>query len=257
MRRIVAASVLGIALIAASVAFAARSGGAKAAAPAGLHAAVMRAATASSLRFDLTVQVAAAGVVPQTLHARGASTADVKSVHLKVDDVTTSDGTKMTGPSADEKIDGTFLYMRSTMTRPLVGPVWVRERLAGLGPKSAELQTLRSVSARQLLTAFARARGVRAGAEAGVFHAWLPYADSTVRSALKGVEGDREYQHLRLTGWVGKDGRVSLLLLTGRTADRSAAFVLTLSLGGYGKPVAVTPPGQNNFVDFDLSKLST
>jgi hypothetical protein len=257
MRRMVAASVLGIALIAASVGFAARGGGARAAAPVGLHAAVMRAAAAPSLRFDLTVQMAAAGQIPQTLHARGASTPDVKSVHLKVDDVTAPDGTKMTGPFADEKIDGTFLYMRSTMTRPLVGPGWVRERLAGLGPKSAELQTLRSVAARQLLIAFAQARGVRAGAEAGVFHGWLPYADPAVRSALRGVEGDREYRHLVVTGWVGKDGRVSLLLLRGRTPDRSSSFVLTLSLGGYGKPVAVTPPGQGNFVDVDLSKLST
>lgn len=254
MRRWIALCVLGTALIAVSVAYAARGG--RAAAPAGLHAAVLHAATAHSLRYDLTVQIAAPDAIPQTLHASGASSGDVQQVHLKVDDVVAPDGTKLTGPSADEKIDGTFLYLRSTVTRPLVGPLWVRERLAGLGPKSAELRTLESVSARELLRAVARARGVRVGAEAGVFHAWLPYADETVRSALRGVEGDREYRHLRLTAWVGRDGRVSLLLLTGRTADSSGRFVLTLSLGDYGRPVAVTPPAQGSFVDFDLSKLS-
>ncbi|HET7571756.1 MAG TPA: hypothetical protein VFJ77_03705 [Gaiellaceae bacterium] len=254
MRRTIALSALATALCAASVAFAARGGTAQAR-PVSLHAAVLRAASADSLRFDLTVQVDADDAIPQTLHVRGASAGGVQRVHMKVDDVVAPDGTTLTGPSAEERVDGTFLYLRSTVTRPLVGPLWVRERLSRLDRRSAELSTLRSVSASRLLTAFARARGVRAGAEAGVFHAWLPYADPTVRTALRGVEGDREYRHLRLTGWVGGDGRVSLLLLRGRTADRSSSFVLSLALGGYGKPVAVRAPGQGRFVDFDLAQL--
>jgi len=98
---------------------------------------------------------------------------------------------------------------------------------------------------------------VRPGAEAGVFHAWLPFDDPAVRSALAGVEGGLEYRRLRLTAWTGSNGYVRLLLLTGRTPDRSSHVVLTLSLHGYGAPVAVTPPPQGRFVDFDLSQLRT
>lgn len=242
------------ALVAATVAFAA-SGNSRAAAGDSLANAATKSEAVASRRFELTVHVEGAGPVPQTLHVDGAEGAAARSVHLKVDDVLLPDGRRLTGPSADEKVDGRFVYLRSSATRPMFGDLWVRERLSALGARSAELQTLRSVSPSALLRALPRAGGVEPGAQAGVFHARLPYRDATVRKALAGVEGGVEYRDLRTTAWVGRDGYLRLLLVTGRTPDGAATLVLTLSLAGYGRPVTVTPPGAGQFVDFDLGQL--
>lgn len=142
------------------------------------------------------------------------------------------------------------------MTRAVAGPLWVRERVASLAPKAPELRMLRQVSPRSLLAAVGRARGVRPGADDGVFHAWLPFSDPAVRSALSGLEGGTEYRQLRLTAWAAPSGILRLVLLTGRTPDRSSAFLLTLALDRFGKPVAVTPPRAGRFVDYSLPALS-
>lgn len=254
MRKAALLAVAVAALVAATVAYAAR-GGSRAAAGHELADAAARSEAAASRRFQLTVHVEGAGPVPQTLHVDGAEGAAARNVHLKVDDVVLPDGRRLTGPFADEKVDGRFLYLRSSATQPMFGALWVRERLSALGAGSAELQTLRSVSPSALLQALPRAAGVEPGAQAGVFHARLPYRDAIVRRALAGVEGGVEYRDLRTTAWVGRDGYLRLLLVTGRTPDGAATLVLTLSLAGYGHRVAVTPPAAGRFVDFDLAQL--
>jgi hypothetical protein len=244
---------LAAALVAATVALAARGGAP--AAKTTLPRAVARTAAAPSLGFQLAARIQSAGVVPMILHASGATSPTARRVHLKVEDVVAPDGTRLTGPSADEKVDGRFLYVRSSATRTTFGPLWVREALAALDSASTELKTLRAVSPDGLLAAAARARGVRPGPEAGVFHAWLPYRDPLVRAALAGVEGGIEYRHLRLTTWVGATGYVRLLLLTGRTPDGRSRLLLTLSLTDVGRRVAVGPPKAGSFVDFQLDTL--
>lgn len=256
MRRMALAAVLATALLAASVAFAAR-GAAGPGSRLRLGDAVRRTEALPSLHFSLAAQIGAPGdPQPYVLRAEGAAGSAAQHVHLKVDDITAADGRQLKGPSADEKVDGTFIYVRSSLTRTLVGSLWVRERVAALPAKAPELRTLRQVSPRSLLAAVGRARGVRPGAGRGVFHAWLPFSDPSVRVALAGVEGGTEYRHLRLTAWTSPNGVLRLVLLTGRTADRSSSFLLTLALDRFGKPVAVTPPGEGSFVDYSLSKLS-
>lgn len=256
MRRTALAAVFGTALLAASVAFAAR-GAAGASGVLRLGQAVRRTQALPSLRFHLTAQIGRPGdPQPYVLQAQGAADRTAEHVHIKVDDVTAPNGTVLHGPSADEKVDGTFLYVRSTLTRTVAGPLWVRERLAALAAKAPELRTLRQVSPHAVLVAVARARGVRAGAERGVFHAWLPFSDPVVRAALGGVEGGTEYRQLHLTAWASPHGILRLVLLTGRTADGSSTFLLTLALDRFGQPVAVTPPPQGAFVDYALSQLS-
>ena len=254
MRKVALLGVGLAALIAATVALAARGG--SAARPASLADAVAQTATARSLEFQLTAHVEAVGSVPMTLHASGATGTRARRVHLKVEDVVAPNGARLKGPSADEKVDGRFLYLRSSATRPMFGRRWVREALTALGAGSTELRTLNALSPQGLLGAVARARAVRPGPDTGVYHAWLPYRDATVRRALAGVEGGTEYRHLRLTAWVGARGYVRLLLLTGATADGRSRLILTLSLGRVGGTVAVRPPGPGRFLDFQLSKLS-
>ena len=258
MARLAFAAAFGTALLAASVAFATR-GTASASAPASrfapsLAGAAKATAAAASYRFRLCAQIGQGGV-PYVLHVEGATGRSAQHVHLKVADMSTADGSKLTGPSADVKTDDAFLYVRSTATRSLTGPLWVRERLSTLTPDAPELQTMRQVEPSWLLRILPRARGVTRGPDAGVFHARLSYADPVVRKALAGVEGEIEYRHLRLTAWVAPNGLLRLLLVTGRTADGSSHFLLTLALDRYGRPVGVTPPPGGQLVDFDLSKL--
>lgn len=255
MRGFLLAAAFAASLVVASVALAASRGAAHK--EVAFPTAAERTAAAPSFRFELTSQIIQPGEgQPYTLHAQGATRGRVEHLHLKVDDMTALDGSTMAGPSADVKLDGTFLYVRSTVTRNVVGPLWVRERLAGLAPTAPELKELRQVSPAAILAALRSAVDVQPGADAGVFHAKLLYANPFVRTALDGLEGGTEFRDLRLTAWSNPDGMLRLVLITGKTADRSARFLLTVALGGYDKPVAVTPPPQGNFVDFALSSLA-
>ncbi len=249
--RIVTAS-LAAALVAASAAFAAGSGSAAQAASLGRTA--QRTVATGSLRFALTAQVVRLAAPPYVLHANGATSPAAAYVHVQVGDLRLPNGTVLAGPSADEETDGTFLYVRSTASRASVGDMWVRERLAALAPTAPELQMLHQLSPASILRALGRAQGVTGGGR--VLHASLPYADPVVQGALAALEGGVEYQNLRLTAWVGPQGYLRTVVVTGRTADASARFLLTVSLRGYGQRVAVTPPPQGAFVDFNLSRLS-
>jgi len=255
MRKVAPLVVLGAALVvAAVVAFAARGG-----TPV-RHTTLSRAAartSATPLRFRLTVRLEQAGTPAQTLNVQGATGPAAEHVHIKVADMTAPDGSTLAGPSADEKVDGQFVYLRTTVTRASFGPLWIRERLAALGQGASELRTLRAVVPVALLHTASGARAVRAGGgPGGVFHARLAYDAPAVRAALASLEGGREYRDLRLTAWVAANGYVRLLLVTGRTPDRKSRFTLTVELRDFGARVAVTPPRGGNLVDFALNSLS-
>jgi len=255
MRTTVAQAIVAVAVLGASL-LAYPPGGGAAARPPSLAQAAARTAAQPSLAFDLTAQIETAGKLPYVLNARGALGRDGSHVTMKVADLHLPDGRVLTGPSAVEQTDGTFLYLRSTVTAPLTGGLWIRERLNALRAGSPELQILRALSPRALLQVLARAHDLRRADGGRVYHGWLPYADPVVSRTLAGLEAGTQYRHLRLTTWVSPQGRVLMVLLSGMTPDRSSTFLLTLTLGGFGKPVAVTPPRQGSFVDFDLGRLS-
>jgi hypothetical protein len=247
---VVAGAVLAVFLMAVA------SGSAATRRPLALSEAAKRTADQPSLAFDLTAHVETLGAMPYDLHAHGALGPTASHVTLKVADVQTAAGQVLTGPSAVELTDGAFLYLRSTVTTPLVGGLWVRERLSSLHKGSPELRLLRDISPRALLQVVTRAQHVTSTDSGRVYHGTLPYADALVARTLRGLEAGTQYRHLRLTAWVSRQGRVLMLVLRGRTADRSSTLLLALTLEGFGKPVSVRAPGPGSFVDFDLSKLS-
>jgi hypothetical protein len=253
MRRLALPGILAAALVAATVAYAAD--GSRSRGTGSLAHAVAASTSARSLRFQLTVRLEAPDVPPQTLHVAGATGGRQRYVHLKVDDIVAPDGSRIEGPSADEKVDGHFVYLRSTVTQQALGRQWLRERLSELEAGSPELRALQSVAPAALLHALTRVHAVAMGPQARVFHARLPYQDGAVRDALAGVDGGLEFRDLRTTVWLRQDGRVGLVLVTGRTADSRSTLLLTLSLSGYGRPVAVRPPGAGSFVDPSLGPL--
>jgi hypothetical protein len=245
-----------VAATAVALVTAAAPGGGAAPKPPVLAQAASRTAALPSFSFQLTAQIENLGQAPYVLRARGATSGAASHVALKVDDVQTADGQILAGPSAVEETDGTFLYLRSSLTAAMAGGLWVREPLAALHPQSPELRILSQVSPRALVRLLTRAHGITPADHGRVFHATLPYTDGTVDETLAGLEAGTQYRHLRVAAWVSPAGRVRMLLVTGRTADRSSTLLLTLTLDGFDRPVAVKPPRQGSFIDFNLSRLS-
>ena len=245
MQRFALAVACGLALFAASVSLAAGSG--RAAKVRDFRAVVARTAGEQSLGFKLTVQIQDMELQkPYTLHASGATGAgSLENLYVRIEN----------GPVADTKLDGTFIYFRSTGTESEIGPVWVRERLATLKSQAPELTLIHQVSAAAILRVLPDAVAVRPGA-GGVFHAVLPYANPYVRIALAGLEGNTEFRDLQLTAWSNDKGMLRRVRITGRTADGSKTIALVLGLGAYGKPVSVKPPRQSHFLDVTLTKLA-
>jgi hypothetical protein len=253
MRKLVLFASLTTALLCASVALAA--GGGSHAHPATLADAARHTLAAGSFRFELAARIETAGSPPQVLHVRGASSPDARQIELRVAAVV-APGAQVAGPFAQEKADRHFVYVRSSLTVPQFGPLWVRERLAALARDSEELKMLRAATPQALLRALGRAQELNSGTSGGIFRAALPYNDPVVRSALEGIEGGIEFRDLHLTAWTGEDGYLRRLVVTGRTADERSLLTLTLTLRDHGRPVAVSPPGEGSFVDADLSRLS-
>ncbi|MBV8562335.1 MAG: hypothetical protein JOZ56_04535 [Actinobacteria bacterium] len=257
MRSKLAPTVLAGALVLASLVAYAPGGHAAVRPSSPLVRAAQRTAATPSLRFDLTEEIQTARKLPYLLNARGALADKVAKVQMKIADVRTPSGQVLTGPSAIEQTDGTFLYLRSTVTTALAGGLWVREPLAALKDTSPELRVLHAISPRALVQLLTRAHDLRASDNGRVYHATLPYTDATVASTLAGLEAGTQYRHLRLTAWISPHGRVLMLLLSGRTEDKSSTFLLTLTLDGFGKPVTITPPRSGSFVDYDLGQLAS
>ena len=245
MQRFALAAACGLALFAASVSLAAGSG--RSAKAQDFRGVVARTAGTRSLGFRLTVRIQDAQLArPYTLHASGAARgSSLENLYVRIDN----------GPTADTKLDGTFIYFRSTGTESEIGPLWVRERLATLKSRAPELALVHQVSAAAILRVLPFAVGVTSGS-GGVFLAVLPYANPYVRVALAGLEGNTEFRDLRLTAWANRDGMLHRIRITGRTADGAKSISLVLGLGAYGKPVAVKPPAESHFLDVTLVKLA-
>lgn len=241
-------------LLLVSLAVLAPAGAAAPSPTSALAQAARRTAAVPSLHFDLTDQMLNAGMPPYVLNAHGALAGNAAQVAMKVANVRMPSGQVLTGPSADERTDGTFLYLRSSLASS--GGMWIRERLAALAAGSPELRVLRAISPRALVLLLARAHDVRRAGDSRVYHATLPYTDTTVAQTLAGLEAGTQYRRLRLAAWVSPQGRVLMLLLSGRTADGTSTFLLSLTLGGFDRPVKVSPPRPGSFVDVNLSRLA-
>src|SRR5579871_6031400 len=178
MRSRAAQAVVAVATLVASLAAFVHTGAA--ARQPSLAQAAARTAEQSSLSFDLTAQIETVGKPPYVLHAKGALGQQASRVAMKVADLHLPDGRVLTGPSAVEQTDGTFLYLRGTVTQSLGAGLWVREPLAALNAGSPELRILRALSPRALLLAAGRVRAPRSSDGGRVVHGWLSYTDPVV-----------------------------------------------------------------------------
>jgi len=236
------------ALTAASVAFAATGGGEAARTP-GLSAAIARTQQASSERYKIHVRLERDGQ-PLSLHIRGQASPSTISLRMRMGDVRLPDGTRIPGPNGAALLDGPFLYERAPSALALYGGVhWLRLSVRNLAPSSQDMKAVNAMTPRPILLALAAARVAPAAADARVFHGTLPYDDPAVRVGLAKLTGSLEFRHLRISAFVGDDGLVHRVVLTGRTPDGRTTISLRARLYGFGAAVHVTPPKPGTFID--------
>jgi hypothetical protein len=246
MRRglaIVAAS----AFVAASTAFAATGGGA--APKPGLNEAIARTTQAASERYKIHVRLERDGQ-PLSLHIRGRTSRSTIAVAMRMGDVELPDGTTVPGPNGAALLDGPFLYERAPSSDAQYGKVhWLRLSVAHLAPSSVDMKAVHAMSPRPVLDALAAARMAPAQPGARVYHGTLAYDDPAVRVGLAKLTGDIEFRNLHIAAFVGGDGLVHRVVLTGRTADGRSTISLRAHLYGFGTAVHVTPPEPGTFID--------
>ena len=252
MRRTALTGFIPTLVLVASVALAAGSG--SAAHTTTLGKASLRTAHVASEHYALAVRITKDGQ-PLTLHVHGQSAPHMISVRLKISDLTLPDGTKVRGPSGAALLDGPFLYQRAPSNLVLFGKIrWLRVAVSTLSPASDALRSVHDMTPAPLLHVLGEAR-VEARSLT-VFRGTVAYDDPIVRTALHGITNGIEFRQLRITAWLGRDGLVHGVRLTGRTADGSMSLRLSARLYAFGRPVHITPPAPGTFLDKQLLQLA-
>jgi hypothetical protein len=243
-------------LAAAGGAFAAAGG--DAAPKPGLRTALARTAAVSSQRYAFTVRITKKDAMPLVLRVRGQQNADTISVHLNLSDMTMPDGTTVAASGSAALLLGPFLYEQAPSGVVLLGKArWLRLHVADLSPDSAALKAVHALTPAPLLRVIGEARMTQAGPDARLYRGTVAYDNPLVRSALARLTGGTEFRRLRISTYVGRDGLIHRLLLTGRTADRASTLSLSARLFAFGRPVHVKPPPPGTFIDDKLVQLSS
>lgn len=223
-----------------SIAFAAARGTA-AAPPPTLAGALARTAHVASLHYVFHVDIKRDGL-PLVLRIRGQS--DARTISVRV-------ATSMM--SSQEVVDGPFLYEEAPNGMVVDGRWrWLRVDLSALRPDSSAIAVLHALTPSPLLRVIGEGRLVGTHS---VYRGGVAYDDPVVRASLARLTGGLEFRQLRLTVWVGGDGLVHRLRLTGRTADHSSSLLLTAHLFAFNRPVHVSPPKPGTFIDKQLAQL--
>jgi hypothetical protein len=134
---------------------------------------------------------------------------------------------------------------------------WLRVRVVDLSPTSSELKAVHALTPEPLLRVLGEARTSRVRPGAGLYRGTVAYDRPLVRSSLAQLTGGTEFRGLRISAYVGRDGHVHRLLLTGRTADRKSTLSLSARFYGFGRPLHVKPPPPGTFMDDKLVQLSS
>jgi hypothetical protein len=220
-----------------------------------LAQAAARTAHVGSQRYavDLTIVKDA---VRYVMHAQSAVAPGVISVHLELGELTRSDGTIVPGSETWGLIDGPFLF-EHTPDGLAVGSVeWMRVRIALLSPSHPALQGMHGMTAMPLLHVLDEARARAVSPDASIFRGSIAYDDPIVVTALQPLMAGLQFRDLRVTAWIGPDGLVRRVRLTGHTPDRKSTLLVNARLFAFGRPVHVTPPAEGTFVDEQLLRLS-
>jgi hypothetical protein len=246
---------LALALVGAGAfALAALGGGTSA----GVDVLAAKAATAraSSVHYTFTIRLQQKER-PMTLHISGGASHDAMAVHLRLADVTLSDGTTLPGATGAVMLAQPFLYERAPDGVAVYGNIrWLRLHVLGKSPHSQVLSNVRSMTPSPLLRIIGEAR-LHAVSTAGSFAGTVAYDDPVVRTALHTLGGGLEFRNLQLFVAVGKhDGLIHRVQLTGHTADGKTKLSLRARLYGFGAAVTVVPPRPGTFMDEKLSQLS-
>jgi hypothetical protein len=215
-----------------------------------------RTARASSVHYSFTVKLVKRQQ-PLVLHISGGATPHAMAVHLRLADVTLSDGSTMPGATGAVMLKAPFLYERAPDGIAVYGKIrWLRLPILGKSPRSQVLSTVRSMTPSPLLRIVAESR-LHAVSTTGGFAGTVAYDDPVVRTALHTLGGGLEFRNLHVFVAVGTDdGLVHRIRLTGRTADGKTRFSLHARLYGFGAPVTVKPPKPGTFMDEQLARLA-
>ena len=221
-----------------------------------LSNALQRTSHVASKRYALTVRIVKRDG-PLSLRVRGQSNDQTISVNLRMGAVKLPDGSRVPGPSTAALLLGPFLFERAPSNMTVLGKLrWLRLHVADLSDASPELKAVHALTPEPLLRVLAEARLTQATPEGGLFRGTAAYDNPVVRASLTRLTGGIEFRNLRLSVYVGRDGLVHRLHLTGRTADKSTTLSLSARLFGFGRPVHVTPPKPGTFLDEHLAKLA-
>jgi len=139
-----------LALVGAGAFALAALGGGKSA---GVNVLAAKAATAhaSSVHYTFTIRLQQKER-PMTLHISGGASHDTMAVHLRLADVTLSDGTTMPGATGAVMLAQPFLYERAPDGVAVYGNIrWLRLHVLGRSPRSQVLSNVRSMTPSPLL----------------------------------------------------------------------------------------------------------
>jgi hypothetical protein len=221
----------------------------------GLAQALIRTSHVQSQTYRVVVHITKGGQ-PLSLHIRGQASGKTISVHLKMGDVKMPDGTKVPGPNGAALLLGAFLYERAPSTLAVLGKIsWLRLRLDDLSSSSAELKAIHAMTPTPLLRVLGEAHMKQATPGGRLYKGFVAYDNPAVRGSLSRLTGDTEYRNLRVSAYVGRDGMVHRLLLTGKTADGKSTLSLSARLFRFGRPLHVSPPKPGTFMDERLNEL--
>ena len=230
---------------------------AAAAPPPGLQAAIERTASAPSRQYAFTVRITK-DTLPLVLRVQGQQSGETISVRLKLRGAKTQNGMLQAAATGATLLLGPFLYEQAPVGVAVAGKVlWVRSHVADLAPDSVKLQAVHALTPAPLLRILGEARVAKAGPGGRLYRGTVAYNNPVVGSSLARLTGGREYRGLRLSAYVGRDGLVHRLLITGHTADRASTLALSARLFAFGKPVHVRPPAPGTFVDDKLGQLTS
>ena len=207
-----------------------------------LEAALDRTAKTPSERFAFTVRISNK-TLPVALRVQGQQSGETISVRLKLSGAKKADGTPSAAADGATLLLGPFLYERAPSGAVISGKVrWVRLHVADLSPGSTRLKAVHDLTPRPLLRVLGEARMTQTAPGARLYRGTVAYDNPIVRSSLARLTGGTDFRGLRLSAYVGRDGLVHRLRLTGRTADRHSTLSLSAKLFAFGRPVHVKPP---------------
>lgn len=242
-------------VVGVSVAFAA-TGHATKPRTSSLASAAAHTARVSTQRYAVDLKIVK-NKMPHVLHARSVVAPSTIFVRLALGEVTLSNGTIVPGSETEGLIYGPFLYERMPIGLSIGSIEWLRVSIPSLSRAHPALRGMRGLTAMPLLHVLGEARAHAVTPDASIFRGTVAYDDPIVVTALKPLTAGLQFRDLRVTAWIGRDGLVHRVRLTGHTADNTSTLLVNARLFAFGRPVRVTPPGEGTFMDEELQQLAS